>query len=58
MVTPMVADSIGGQQRREAGVFTILPSNVNRLRLRNIGHRKSELPDPSQVLDLFQGQKE
>ena len=58
MISPVVADSIGGQQRRQTGVFTILSSNVNRLRLWNIGHRESTLAYPSQVIDLFHVQKE
>src|SRR5262249_5349169 len=58
MVAPVVADSIGGQQRQQTGVFTILSFNVNRSRLWNIGHRESALAYPSQVIDLFRVQKE
>src|SRR6267378_3763262 len=54
----MVADSIGSQQRRQTGVFTILASNVHCLRLWNVGHRQSALAYPAQVIDLFHVEKE
>src|SRR5262245_23527813 len=58
MVAPMVANPIGSQESRQTRVLTVLSFKVNRLRLRNVGYRKSAFTHPSQIVDLFHVQKE